>query len=46
MIREFFEDVESVRSGHSHVASQPVFFPLHPDPVGMLSRSLGMQPQR
>ena len=37
-----FQDAESVRSGHSHVASQPVFFPPHPDPGGMLSRSLGM----
>ena len=37
-----FKDAESVRSGQSHVASQPVFFPPHPDPGGMLSRSLGM----
>ena len=37
-----FQDAESVRSGQPHVASQPVFFPPHPDPVGMLSRSLGM----
>ena len=37
-----FKDAESVRSGHSHVASQPVFFPPHPVPGGMLSRSLGM----
>ena len=37
-----FEDAESVRSGQSHVASQPVFFPPHPDPGGMLSRSLGI----
>ena len=37
-----FQDAESVRSGHSHVASQPVFFPLHPVPGGMLSRSIGM----
>ena len=37
-----FQDAESVRSGHSHVASQPVSFPLHPVPGGMLSRSLGM----
>ena len=36
-----FQDAESVRSGHSHVASQPVFVPPHPDPGGMLSRSLG-----
>ena len=37
-----FQDAESVRSGHSHVTSQPVFFPRHPVPGGMLSRSLGM----
>ena len=37
-----FQDAESVRSGQSHVATQPVFFPTHPDPGGMLSRSLGM----
>ena len=27
-----FQDAESARSGHSHVASQPAFFPPHPDP--------------
>ena len=27
-----FQDAESVRSGHSHVASQPVSFPPHPVP--------------
>ena len=37
-----FQDAKSVRSGHSHVASQPVSFPPHPDPGGMLSRFLGM----
>ena len=37
-----YQDAESVRSGQSHVASQPVFFPPHPDPGGMLSRALGM----
>ena len=36
------QDAESVRSGQSHVASQPVSFAPHPDPGGMLSRSLGM----
>ena len=36
------KDAESVRSGQSHVTSQPVFLPPHPDPGGMLSRSLGM----
>ena len=33
-----FQDAESVRSGHSHVTSQPVSFPPHPIPGGMLSR--------
>ena len=37
-----FQDAESVRSGHSHVTSQPMSFPPHPVPGGMLSRSLGM----
>ena len=37
-----FQDAESVHSGQSHVTSQPVFSPPHPDPGGMLSRSLGM----
>ena len=37
-----FQDAESIRSGQSHVSSQPVFSPPHPDPGGMLSRSLGM----
>ena len=37
-----FQDPESVRSGQSHVTSQPVFFPPHPVPGGMLSRSVGM----
>ena len=41
-----FQDAESVRSGHSHVTSQPVSFPPHPIPGGMPSRSIGMQPQR
>ena len=40
------QDAESVRSGESHVASQPVSFPPHPDPGGMLSRSLGMPSRR
>ena len=35
-----FQDAESVRSGHSHVTSQPVLFPPHPVPGGMRSRSL------
>ena len=37
-----FQDAESVRSRHSHVSSQPVSFPTHPIPGGMLSRSIGM----
>ena len=37
-----FQDDESVRSGHSHVTSQPVSFPPHPISGGMLSRSLGL----
>ena len=41
-----FQDAESVRSGHSHVASQPVSFRLHPVPGGMRSRSLGMPSRR
>ena len=32
------EDAESVRSGLSHVPSQPAFFPPYRDPGGMLSR--------
>ena len=41
-----FQDAESVRSGQSHVASQPAFFPLFQDPGGMLSRSIGMPSRR
>ena len=41
-----FQDTESVRSGHSHVTSQPVSFPHHPIPGGMLSRSVGMPSRR
>ena len=37
-----FQDAESLRSGQSHVTSQPVFFPPHPNPGGMLRRSLVM----
>ena len=36
-----FKDAESVRSGQSHVTSQPAFFPPFQNPGGMLSRSLG-----
>ena len=41
-----FQDAESVRSGHSHVASQLVSFPPHPVPGGMLSRSTGMSSRK
>ena len=34
-----FQDPESVRSGNSHVTSQPVSFPPHPIPEGMLRHS-------
>ena len=37
-----FKDAESVRSGLSHVPSQPALLPPYRDPGGMLSRSLGM----
>ena len=41
-----FQDAESVRSGHSHVTSQPVSFPPFRVPGGMQSRSLGMPSRR
>ena len=41
-----FQDAESVRSGHSHVTSQPVSFPPHPIPGGMQSRSVEMPSRR
>ena len=34
-----FQDAESVRNRLSHVTSQPVFFPPHPIPEGMLRHS-------
>ena len=37
-----FQDAESVRRGNSHITSQPVSFPPHPLPGGMLSSFLGM----
>ena len=37
-----FQDAESVRSGNSRVTSQPVSFPPHPIPGGMLRGSIGM----
>ena len=42
----YFQDAESVRSGHSHVASQHVSFPPHPILGGMLSRSSGVPSRR
>ena len=36
-----FQDAESVRSGQSHVTSQPVSFPPHPVPGGVLSQAFG-----
>ena len=41
-----FQDAESVRSGNSHVTSQPVSFPPHPIPGGMLSSYIGMPNRR
>ena len=41
-----FQDAESVRSGQSHVANQPVSFPRHPYPGGMLRRYVGMPSRR
>ena len=41
-----FQDAESVRNGHSHVASQPVCFPSYPISEEMLSRSLGMSSRK
>ena len=40
-----FQDAESVRSGHSHVTSQPVSFPPHPIPEGLLRPSF-VSPRR
>ena len=37
-----FQDAESVRSGQSHVTSQPAFFPPFQNPGGMPSRSFGV----
>ena len=41
-----FQDADSERSGHSHVASQLVFFPPHPVRGGMRSHSFGMPSHR
>ena len=40
-----FQDAESVRSGNSHVTSQPMSFPKHPIPEGMLRHS-SVSPRR
>ena len=40
-----FQDAESVRSGNSHVTSQPMLFPTHPIPEGMLRPSF-VSPRR
>ena len=40
------KDAEKVRSGHSHVASQPASFPPHPVPGGTLSRPGGLLSRR
>ena len=40
-----FLDAESVRSGNSHVTSQPMLFPAHPIPEGMLRPSF-VSPRR
>ena len=40
-----FQDAESVRSGNSHVTSQPMLFPAHPIPEGMLRHSF-VSPRR
>ena len=42
----YFQDAESIRSGSSHVASQPVSFRPHPVPGGMLSRFSGVASRR
>ena len=40
-----FQDAESIRSGNSHVSSQPMLFPKHPIPEGMLRPSF-VSPRR
>ena len=42
---EDFQDAESVRSGNSHVTSQPMFFPKHPAFEGLLRPSF-VSPRR
>ena len=38
----YFKDAVSIRSGQSHVPSQPPLLPPYRDPGGMLSRPLGL----
>ena len=40
-----FQDAESVRGGNSHVTNQPMLFPTHPIPEGMLRPSF-VSPRR
>ena len=40
-----FQDAESIRSGNSHVTSQPGIFPKHPPFQGMLRPSFISQRQ-
>ena len=40
-----FQDAESIRSGNSHVTNQPMLFPKHPIPEGMLRPSF-VSPRR
>ena len=40
-----FQDAESVRSGNSHVTNQPMLFPEHPIPEGLLKPSF-VSPRR
>ena len=41
-----FQDAEWIRRRNSHVTFQPVSFPPHPIPEGMLSRSIGVPSRR
>ena len=45
MIPRIFQDAESIRSGNSHVTSQPGIFPKHPPFEGMLRPSFISQRQ-
>ena len=40
-----FQDAESVRSGNSHVTNQPMLFPKHPIPEGLLRQAF-VSPRR